>query len=79
MLIQFGTAVGDFFRETFVDKFDFWLVFGLVAQLFFAGRGAELNEHQPISVASGTRFLRRTSHQTPARSRIPTHSRSHSP
>ena len=38
MLIQFGTAVGDFFRETFVDKFDFWLVFGLVAQLFFAGR-----------------------------------------
>jgi lipid-A-disaccharide synthase-like uncharacterized protein len=38
MLIQFGTAVGDFFRETFVDKFDFWLAFGLVAQLLFAGR-----------------------------------------
>ena len=38
MLIQFGTEVGNFFRETFVDKFDFWLVFGLVAQLLFAGR-----------------------------------------
>ncbi len=33
MLIQFGTEIGNFFRETFVDKFDFWLVFGLVAQL----------------------------------------------
>jgi lipid-A-disaccharide synthase-like uncharacterized protein len=38
MLIQFGTEVGNFFRETFIDKFDFWLVFGLVAQLLFAGR-----------------------------------------
>ena len=38
MLIQFGTEVGNFFRETFVDKFDFWLVFGLFAQLMFAGR-----------------------------------------
>jgi lipid-A-disaccharide synthase-like uncharacterized protein len=38
MLIQYGTAVGDYFREVFVDKLDFWLVFGLVAQLFFAGR-----------------------------------------
>jgi len=38
MLIQFGTDLGDFFRETFVDKFDFWLVFGLFAQLMFAGR-----------------------------------------
>ena len=38
MLIQFGTEMGNFFRETFVDKFDFWLVFGLVAQLMFAGR-----------------------------------------
>ena len=38
MLIQFGTALGDYFREVFLDKFDFWLVFGLVAQLFFAGR-----------------------------------------
>src|SRR5262245_20843204 len=38
MLIQFGTEIGNFFRETFVDKFDFWLVFGLAAQLMFAGR-----------------------------------------
>ena len=38
MLIQFGTALGDYFREVFLDKFDFWLVFGLVAQLTFAGR-----------------------------------------
>lgn len=38
MLIQFGTELGNFFRETFIDKFDFWLVFGLVAQLMFAGR-----------------------------------------
>ncbi len=38
MLIQFGTEIGNFFRETFIDKFDFWLVFGLVAQLTFAAR-----------------------------------------
>jgi lipid-A-disaccharide synthase-like uncharacterized protein len=38
MLIQFGTEVSNFFRETFVDKFDFWLVFGLAAQLLFASR-----------------------------------------
>ena len=38
MLIQFGTEIGNFFRETFIDKFDFWLMFGLVAQLLFAGR-----------------------------------------
>ena len=36
MLIQFGTAIGDFFRETFVDKFDFWLVFGLWRSSLFA-------------------------------------------
>jgi lipid-A-disaccharide synthase-like uncharacterized protein len=38
MLIQFGTDIGNFFRETFIDKFDFWLLFGLLAQLMFAGR-----------------------------------------
>lgn len=38
MLIQFGTEIGNFFRETFIDKFDFWLVFGLAAQLVFAAR-----------------------------------------
>ncbi|MCC6891115.1 MAG: lipid-A-disaccharide synthase N-terminal domain-containing protein [Hyphomicrobiales bacterium] len=38
MLIQLGTEIGNFFRETFVDKFDFWLIFGLAAQLVFAMR-----------------------------------------
>ena len=38
MLIQFGSALGDYFREVFWDKFDFWLAFGLIAQLAFAGR-----------------------------------------
>jgi lipid-A-disaccharide synthase-like uncharacterized protein len=40
MLIQFGSEFGDYLREVFLDKFDFWLVFGLVAQLIFAGRFA---------------------------------------
>src|SRR3979409_1289368 len=44
-----------------------------------ADRGTELNEHQRTSETSGTRRLRRMSHHTPARSRIPTHSRSHMP
>jgi len=38
MLIQFGTAVSDYFREVFWEKFDFWLAFGLVAQLLFTAR-----------------------------------------
>ena len=38
MLIQFGTELSAFFREAFIDKFDFWLAFGLVAQLLFAAR-----------------------------------------
>jgi lipid-A-disaccharide synthase-like uncharacterized protein len=38
MLIQFGTELSAYFREVFVDKFDFWLVFGLAAQLIFAAR-----------------------------------------
>jgi lipid-A-disaccharide synthase-like uncharacterized protein len=38
MLIQFGTELGGYLREVFVDKFDFWLMFGLAAQLLFAGR-----------------------------------------
>src|SRR5579871_1650228 len=41
--------------------------------------GSDLDEHQRISVTCGTRFRRRISHQTPARSRIPIHSRSHMP
>jgi lipid-A-disaccharide synthase-like uncharacterized protein len=38
MLIQFGSELSAYFREVFVDKFDFWLVFGLAAQLIFAAR-----------------------------------------
>lgn len=38
MLIQFGTELGQYLRAAFVDKFDFWLLFGLLAQLLFAAR-----------------------------------------
>ena len=38
MLIQYGQALGDYLYDVFVAKFDFWLVFGVVAQLFFAAR-----------------------------------------
>ena len=38
MLIQFGQALGDYLYDIFVAKFDFWLAFGLVAQLLFTAR-----------------------------------------
>ena len=38
MLISIGEAIGSIFYEAFVVKFDFWLVFGVVAQLLFAAR-----------------------------------------
>jgi lipid-A-disaccharide synthase-like uncharacterized protein len=38
MLIQFGEALSAYFREVFIAKFDFWLIFGLLAQLLFAAR-----------------------------------------
>ena len=38
MLIQYGQALGDYLFDVFVAKFDFWLAFGLVAQLLFAAR-----------------------------------------
>jgi lipid-A-disaccharide synthase-like uncharacterized protein len=38
MLIQFGEAFSDYMYEVFVAKFDFWLMFGLLAQLIFASR-----------------------------------------
>jgi lipid-A-disaccharide synthase-like uncharacterized protein len=38
MLIQFGTDFGQYLHEVFIEKFDFWLLFGLLAQLVFAGR-----------------------------------------
>lgn len=38
MLIQFGQAFHDYIYDVFVAKFDFWLAFGLIAQLFFTAR-----------------------------------------
>jgi lipid-A-disaccharide synthase-like uncharacterized protein len=38
MLIHFGQDLSAYFQEVFVSKFDFWLVFGLLAQLVFAAR-----------------------------------------
>jgi lipid-A-disaccharide synthase-like uncharacterized protein len=38
MLIQFGQALSNYLYDIFVAKFDFWLVFGLAAQLSFAAR-----------------------------------------
>jgi lipid-A-disaccharide synthase-like uncharacterized protein len=38
MLIQYGQALQDYVYDVFVAKFDFWLAFGLTAQLFFTAR-----------------------------------------
>jgi lipid-A-disaccharide synthase-like uncharacterized protein len=38
MLIQFGQDFGDYLYDVFVAKFDFWLAFGLIAQLLFTAR-----------------------------------------
>ena len=38
MLIQYGAALGDYLYDVFVAKFDFWLAFGLAAQMAFAAR-----------------------------------------
>ena len=38
MLIAIGEEISAIFYDAFVTKFDFWLVFGVVAQLLFAGR-----------------------------------------
>src|ERR1051326_83519 len=38
MFIQFGQALGDYLYDVFVAKFDFWLAFGLIAQLLFTAR-----------------------------------------
>ena len=38
MLIQIGQGLHDYLYDVFVAKFDFWLAFGLVAQLFFTAR-----------------------------------------
>ena len=38
MLIQYGQALGNYLYDIFVAKLDFWLAFGLLAQLTFAAR-----------------------------------------
>src|SRR5215475_14877847 len=38
MLIQYGQTLGNYLFDVFVGKFDFWLAFGLVAQLSFGAR-----------------------------------------
>ena len=38
MLIAIGQEINSVFYDAFVAKFDFWLVFGIVAQLLFAAR-----------------------------------------
>ncbi len=38
MLIQFGQAFSNYLYDIFIAKFDFWLAFGLLAQLAFAAR-----------------------------------------
>ena len=38
MIIQYGQALSNYLYDVFVAKFDFWLAFVLVAQLFFTAR-----------------------------------------
>ena len=38
MLITYGQALSDYLFDVFIAKFDFWLAFGLVAQLLFTAR-----------------------------------------
>jgi lipid-A-disaccharide synthase-like uncharacterized protein len=38
MLIHYGQELSAYLYDVFVMKFDFWLAFGLIAQLFFAAR-----------------------------------------
>ena len=38
MIIQFGRDLHAYLYEVFVAKFDFWLFFGLMAQLLFTAR-----------------------------------------
>ena len=58
MLIQFGEAFSDYMYEVFVAKFDFWLMFGLAAQLILREPlpgavdflGARRKERHPVRV-----------------------------
>ncbi len=38
MLIRLSQDIGAFFYDVFVTRFDFWLAFGIVAQLLFGAR-----------------------------------------
>ena len=38
MLIQYGQALSNYLYDVFVAKFDFWLAFGMIAQLVFGAR-----------------------------------------
>ena len=38
MLIHWGQQLSDYIYDVFIAKFDFWLAFGLIAQLFFTAR-----------------------------------------
>ena len=38
MIIQYGQALSNYLYDVFVAKFDFWLLFGLVAQILFGAR-----------------------------------------
>ncbi len=38
MLIHWGQELSDYIYDVFIAKFDFWLAFGLIAQLFFTAR-----------------------------------------
>lgn len=38
MMISIGQAISEYVYDVFVLKFDFWLLFGIVAQLLFTAR-----------------------------------------
>lgn len=38
MIISIGQAISEYIYDVFVLKFDFWLLFGIVAQLLFTAR-----------------------------------------
>jgi lipid-A-disaccharide synthase-like uncharacterized protein len=38
VIISIGHAISDYIYDVFVLKFDFWLAFGIVAQLLFTAR-----------------------------------------
>jgi lipid-A-disaccharide synthase-like uncharacterized protein len=38
MIFSLSNYVGDYFYDVFITRFDFWLAFGIVAQLVFTAR-----------------------------------------